>query len=182
MILMIIPPLGYLWAALSITSWRALARVDVVLARSMVSDEVQQRCPYIPAKIWVRPEPMTPEPGANMTWRILGFEITLPSRFFARQRRSASRRRRVKNIWQRSAKHMRALLDGHTLKGMFYFILWKMMFALPIWCVILLFFGLTIPFMICFLPSLLIVSRAFANWQYRWSVKWLGDRPAPIVI
>ncbi|KAK3818889.1 MAG: hypothetical protein J3Q66DRAFT_338781 [Benniella sp.] len=182
MLLMIIPPLGYLWAVLSITSWRALARVDVVLARSMVSEEIQQRYPYIPAKIWVRPEPIAPEPAANITWRILGFEITLPSRFFAHRRRSASRRRRVKNIWQRSAKHMRALLDRHTVKSMFYFTLWKMMFALPIWCVILLFFGLTIPFMICFLPSLLVVSRAFANWQYRWSVKWLGDRPAPIVI
>lgn len=175
-LLMIIPPLGYLWTVFSVTSWRALARVDLVLSRSMVSSEVQQRYPFIPAQICIAPEP-------GPTYRAFGQSFTLPCGGCCIARRSGSRRdRRVKNLWHRSARHMRAILDRHSIRGMFYFTVWKMMFALPVWCIMWLFFGLTIPFMICFLPSLLVVSRTFANWHYRWSVKWLSEKSAPIVL
>ncbi|KAG0245750.1 hypothetical protein BGX31_006224 [Mortierella sp. GBA43] len=175
-LLMIIPPVGYLFTVLAITSWRALARVDLVLSRSMVSNEIQQRHPFIAAKIFIRPER---ERGP--TWRIFGREISLPAGGFcnsARRRRG----RRVRNVWDQSAKHLRSLLDRHTIRGMFYFTVWKMMFAFPVFLVIWILFTLTIPFMVCFLPSLLIVSRAFANWQYRWAVNWLSEKAPPIVI
>ncbi|KAF9343560.1 hypothetical protein BGX26_005561 [Mortierella sp. AD094] len=143
-VLMIIPPLGYLFTVLSVTSWRALARADLALSAAMVSNTVQMRFPYIPAKVFIAPE-------------------SGPACY-------------------RGAKHMKATLDHHTISSMLYFLVWKMMFGIPIFIVMVTLFVLTVPFMVCFLPSLLMVSRTFANWQYRWAVKWLSEKPAPIVL
>ncbi|KAF9355381.1 hypothetical protein BGX26_006629 [Mortierella sp. AD094] len=178
-VLMIIPPLGYLFTVMSVTSWRALARVDLALSAAMVSNTVLTRFPYIPAKVFIAPEP---GPAWNPP-RFFGHEMPLPE--FIRQRlrnRHASRSRRPKNLWHQGAKHMKATLDRHTISSMFYFLVWKMMFGIPIFIVVVTLFSLTIPFMVCFLPSLLVVSRTFANWQYRWAVNWLSEKPAPIVL
>ncbi|KAI8602272.1 hypothetical protein EDD21DRAFT_372303 [Dissophora ornata] len=177
---MIFPPLGYLFTIFSVTSWRALARVDLVLASVLVSNKVRQRYPLFTAKVFVAPEPAS-------SWkapRVLGHEVPLPG--FAQrelQRRHTSRSRRPKNIWHRAAKHLKATLNRHSISSMFYFIVWKMMFAIPVFIVVMIMFCLTIPFMVCLLPALLIMSRAFANWQYRWAVTWLSEKKAaPMVV
>ncbi|KAF9993052.1 hypothetical protein BGZ80_008565 [Entomortierella chlamydospora] len=178
-VLMIIPPLGYLFTVMSVTSWRALARVDLVLSAFLVSDTVQARFPYIPAEIFIAPEP---GPGWKPP-RIFGYEMPLPEFIQQKMRnRHASRSRRPRNLCYRGAKHMKAILDRHTISSMFYFLIWKMMFGIIIFIVVVILFSLTVPFMICFLPSLLVVSRTFANWQYRWAVTWLSEKPAPIVL
>ncbi|KAF9094286.1 hypothetical protein BGX23_002300 [Mortierella sp. AD031] len=179
MVLMIIPPIGYAFTVFAVLSIRALARVDLVLSSLLVSDEVAQRYPYFTSKVWIAPEP-------GPAWqqpRLFGHTMPLPE--FIRRRfenRHAARQRRPKNLWHRGANHLKAMLDGHTTKGFFYFVVWKMMFAIPIFLVIVVLFSLSVPFMICFLPSLLNVSRAFANWQYRWAVTWLSGKPAPILL
>ncbi|KAF9960177.1 hypothetical protein BGZ72_007712 [Mortierella alpina] len=177
---MIVPPLGYLFTIASVTSWRAFARVDLVLSGALVSHEIRQRYPHIKAKVYI-----AAEPGPAWTApRFFGRELPLPE--FIRRRlqsRHTARGRRAKNLWHRGAKHLRATVtDRHTIRSMFYFLIWKMMYAIPIFAVVMVYFCLTIPFMICLLPSLLSVSKAFANWQYRWAVTWLSEKPAPIVL
>ncbi|KAF8958595.1 hypothetical protein BGZ46_001920 [Entomortierella lignicola] len=176
---MIFPPLGYFCTILSVTSWRALARVDLVLSAALVSDSVRSRYPYVCADIFIAPEP-------GPAWknpRIFGYEMPLPGFIERRLRnRHASRSRRPKNLWRRGAKHIRQTLDVHTISSMFYFLVWKMMFGIPVFVVMVILFTLTVPFMICFLPSLLVVSRTLANWQYRWAVNWLTEKPAPVVV
>ncbi|KAI7817473.1 hypothetical protein BC939DRAFT_465743 [Gamsiella multidivaricata] len=179
LVAMIIPPLGYVCTIFSVTSWRALARVDLALSEALVSHEMRQRYPYIPAKVYIAAEP-------GPAWkapRLFGYELPLPE-FVRRklQNRHVSRSRRPKNLWHRSAKHMRATWDRHSVASMFYFLVWKMMYAIPIFIVIIVLFSMSIPLMVCFLPSLLVVSRTFANWQYRWAVCWLSEKPAPIVV
>ncbi|KAG0310841.1 hypothetical protein BGZ99_010519 [Dissophora globulifera] len=179
-VLLIIPPLGYLFMIFSVTSWRALARVDLELSAVLVSNTVRQRYPFIPAKIYI---PCEPGPAWRPP-RFFGHELPLPNFVNRRlQSRHASRARRPKNLWHRGAKHLRASMgDRHSIRSLFYFLVWKMMFALPVAIVVLVMFSVTVPFMVCLLPTLLIMSRAFANWQYRWAVKWLSEKPAPIVL
>ncbi|KAG0213268.1 hypothetical protein BGX28_004841 [Mortierella sp. GBA30] len=177
---LIIPPLGYIVTIASVASWRALARVDLVLSAALVSDEILQRYPHIKAKVYIAAEPGP----AWTTPRLFGYELPLPE-FIRRklQSRHAARGRRAKNLWHRGAKHFGTTTrDRHTISSMFYFLVWKMMFAIPIFVVVLVYLCLTVPFMICLLPSLLAISRAFANWQYRWAVTWLSEKPAPIVL
>ncbi|KAF9547829.1 hypothetical protein EC957_007776 [Mortierella hygrophila] len=179
MILMIIPPIGYLFTVFAVFSIRALARVDIVLSALLVSDTVATKYPYFTSQVFIGPEP-------GPAWqnpRFFGYTMPLPT--FIQQRlesRHAARNRRPKNLWHRGANHMKTILDGHTTKGFFYFVVWKMMFAIPIFCVTVVLFVLNVPFMVCFLPSLLNISKAFANWQYRWAVTWLSGKPAPIVL
>ncbi|KAF9280074.1 hypothetical protein BGZ68_007516 [Mortierella alpina] len=177
---MIVPPLGYLFTIASVASWRALARVDLVLSEALVSGEIRQRYPHIKANVYI-----AAEPGPAWTApRLFGRELPLPE--FIRRRlqsRHTARGRRAKNLWHRGAKHYRATVtDRHTIRSLFYFLIWKMMYAIPIFTVVLVYFCLTIPFMICLLPSLLSMSKVFANWQYRWAVTWLSEKPAPIVL
>ncbi|KAF9438079.1 hypothetical protein BGZ76_009860 [Entomortierella beljakovae] len=178
-ILLIIPPLGYLFTIFSVTSWRALARADLVLSSCFVSHEVLARYPYIAAEIFI-----APEPGPAWTPpRFFGHELPLPEFIRQRlQRRHTSRGRRPRNLWHRGANHLKATWDHHTVSSMFYFIFWKMMFAIPAFVVVVAFFSVSFPFMICCLPSVLVMSRSFANMQYRWAVNWLSEKPTPIVI
>ncbi|KAF9921779.1 hypothetical protein FBU30_008179 [Linnemannia zychae] len=179
MVLMIIPPIGYLFAVFAIFSIRALARVDLVLSNLLISDAIAEKYPYFTCQVFIAPEP-------GPAWqqpRMFGYTMPLPDFIKRRlERRQAARNRRPKNLWHRGANHLKTILDGHTTKGFFYFVVWKMMFAIPIFVVTLVIFALNVPFMICFLPSLLNVSKTFANWQYRWAVTWLSGKPAPIVL
>ncbi|KAF9572671.1 hypothetical protein EC968_009571 [Mortierella alpina] len=161
---MIIPPLGYLVVIPVVTSWRALARVDLVVSRAMVARNVRERYRHSTAPVFVMP----PEPVSAASWNT-------PS---ARHHR---RRRQTKNLWHRGAKHLKATINNkHTVKSMFYLMFWKLFYALPIFLVIIVFSALTVPFMICLLPTLLILSRALINWQFRWAVVWLTEKPQPI--
>ncbi|KAF9125598.1 hypothetical protein BGW39_007283 [Mortierella sp. 14UC] len=179
MVLMIIPPIGYLFSVFAVFSIRALARVDLVLSALLVSDAVVAKYPYFNSQVFIAPEP-------GSAWqqpRLFGHTIPLPEFMRRRlERRQAARNRRPKNLWHRGANHLKTILDGHTTKGFFYFVAWKMMFAIPIFVVTVVLFSLNVPFMVCFLPSLLNISKAFANWQYRWAVTWLSGKPAPIVL
>ncbi|KAF9964323.1 hypothetical protein BGZ70_006629 [Mortierella alpina] len=177
---MIVPPLGYLFTIASVASWRAFARVDLVLSSALVSHEIRQRYPHTKAQVY-----LAAEPGPAWTApHLFGRELPLPE--FVRRRlqsRQTARGRRVKNLWHRGAKHLRTTVtDRHTIRSMFYFLIWKMMYAIPIFFVVVVYFCLTVPFMICLLPSLLSMSKVFANWQYRWAVTWLSEKPAPIVL
>ncbi|CAO3563943.1 unnamed protein product [Mortierella alpina] len=180
LVAMIVPPLGYLFTIASVTSWRAFARVDLVLSSALVSQEIRQRYPHTTAQVYI-----AAEPGPAWTApRLFGRELPLPD--FVRRRlqsRHTARGRRAKNLWHRGAKHLRTTVtDRHTIRSMFYFLIWKMMYAIPIFVVVVVYFCLTLPFMICLLPSLLSMSKVFANWQYRWAVTWLSEKPAPIVL
>ncbi|KAG0373557.1 hypothetical protein BGX24_011555 [Mortierella sp. AD032] len=179
MVLMIIPPIGYLFTVFAVCSIRALARVDLVLSSVLVSDAIVAKYPYFTSQVFVAPEP-------GPAWqqpRLFGYTMPLPDFLRRRlERRQASRNRRPKNLWHRGANHLKTLLDAHTTKGFFYFVVWKMMFAIPIFVLTVVFFVLNVPFMVCFLPSLLNISKAFANWQYRWAVTWLSGKPAPIIL
>ncbi|KAF9959752.1 hypothetical protein BGZ72_008891 [Mortierella alpina] len=157
---MIIPPLGYLIVIPVVTSWRALARVDLVVSRALVARSVRERYPHLTAPVFVMP----PE---SASWNTHS----------TRHRR----RRQTKNLWHRGAKHLKATINNkHTVKSMFYLMIWKLFYALPIFLVIIIFSALTVPFMICLLPTLLILSRALINWQFRWAVVWLTEKPQPI--
>ncbi|KAF8940755.1 hypothetical protein BGZ47_007617 [Haplosporangium gracile] len=179
MVLMIIPPIGYLFTVFAVSSIRALARVDLVLSALLIPGTVVAKYPYFTSQVFIGLEP-------GPAWqhpRLFGYTVPLPTFIQRRlESRHAARNRRPKNIWNRGANHFRAMLDGHTTKGFFYFVVWKMMFAIPIFCVTVVLFALNVPFMVCFLPSLLNISKAFANWQYRWAVTWLSGKPAPIVL
>ncbi|KAF9927783.1 hypothetical protein BGZ67_007339, partial [Mortierella alpina] len=147
---MIIPPLGYLIVIPVVTSWRALARVDLVVSRTLVARNVRERYQHSTAPVFVMP----PEP-VSASWN----NNTHSTRH---------RRRQTKNLWHRGAKHLKATINNkHTVKSMFYLMIWKLFYALPIFLVILVFSVLTVPFMICLLPTLLILSRALINWQFR---------------
>ncbi|KAG0054041.1 hypothetical protein BGZ83_012030 [Gryganskiella cystojenkinii] len=177
---MIIPPLGYFFIIFSVTSWRALARVDLVMSEAFVSNEVRQRYPYFTSSVYIEAEP-------GPAWsapRLFGRELPLPEFIRSRlQDRHARRGRRPRNLWHRGVRHLKATVNNrHSIRAMFYFLTWKLMFALPVFIVVVCLFSFSLPFMFCFLPSLLAVSRTFANWQYRWSVTWLSEKPAPIVV
>ncbi|KAG0266919.1 hypothetical protein BG011_000058 [Mortierella polycephala] len=153
---LIIPPLGYVVSIATVTSWRALARVDLVMSRAMVSRSVRQRYPHETYNVFVTSESMTSP---------------------------HYRRRRPKNMWHRGSKHLKSTVNNkHTVKSMFYFLVWKLFYALPIFIVVIVFAVLTVPFMFCLLPTLLILSRALINWQFRWAVVWLTEKPQAIAL
>ncbi|KAF9186183.1 hypothetical protein BGZ51_002192 [Haplosporangium sp. Z 767] len=154
---LIIPPIGYIVTVMTVTSWRALARVDLIMSRAMVSRSVRQRYPHETYSVFVK----TPESTTGPRYR----------------------RRRPRNMWDRGSKHLKATVNNkHTVKSMFYFLVWKLFYALPIFVVVIVFASLTVPFMFCLLPTLLILSRALINWQFRWAVVWLTEKPQPIAL
>ncbi|KAF9902896.1 hypothetical protein BX616_001776 [Lobosporangium transversale] len=186
--LMIIPPLGYPFVIFSATSWRALARVDLALSAALVSNKVRQKYPNVPARIFIASEP-DPRPPSWKPPSLFGIQIPLPQFILQRlERRHTSRhwgslrRQRYKNMWDRGAKHLKATMDRHTYRSMVYFMFWKLMLASMLTCFIWLLFLMTLPMLMCLMPTLLVVSRKFANWQYRWAVYWLSEKPAPIVV
>ncbi|GJJ70170.1 hypothetical protein EMPS_02519 [Entomortierella parvispora] len=177
---MMFPPLGYFFTIFAITSWRALARVDLVMSAALVSDEVRQRSPFFTSSVYI---PCEPGPAWTPP-RLFGREMPLPEFIRTRlQRRHAARGRRPRNLVHRAVRHLKANISNrHSVRSMFYFLFWKLLLAIPVFIVVVLFFSLSLPFMFCFLASLLAVSRGFAVWQYKWAVTWLSEKPAPIVV
>ncbi|KAF8980243.1 hypothetical protein BGZ46_004463 [Entomortierella lignicola] len=160
-ITMIVPPIGYLFLIATITSWRALARVDLVISKSLVSWQVSEKYPHAQARIFV----------------------ALPESSQSLQSTRRSRSRRSKNLWQRGSEHLKATLcNKHTFGSMSYFLIWKFIFALVLFPIILLFIVVAIPFMVCLLPSLLAFARMLINWQFRWAVFWLAEKKQPIAL
>ncbi|KAF9114506.1 hypothetical protein BGX27_010656 [Mortierella sp. AM989] len=157
---MIVPPIGYLFLVTTITSWRALARADLVVSRSLVEWNVRERYPHTQARIFI---PVPPSQGPQGSRR--------------------SRSRRSKNMWHRGSEHLKATVGNkHSISTMFYFLIWKFIFALVVFPFILVSTVLTVPFMICLLPTLLIVSRKLINGQFRWAVLWLTEKSQPIAL
>ncbi|KAF9167458.1 hypothetical protein DFQ26_004594 [Actinomortierella ambigua] len=177
---LIFPPIGYLLIIPSVTSWRALARVDLEMSALLVSDEVRRRYGAHRVK---HPVFIAPEPVSSSPWHmnIFGVHVSLPTSLHAwRQRRT---QRRARSMWKRGVKHLKETInDKHTTKSFFYFVVGKFMIALFIFVVIVVFFSLSIPFMLCLLPSLLKLSTTFANMQYRWALTWLTEKSNPVVL
>ncbi|KAG0234311.1 hypothetical protein BGW42_006703 [Actinomortierella wolfii] len=177
---LIFPPLGYLLIIPSVTSWRALARADLEMSALLVSDDVRHKYGDHRVKhpVYIPMDPVNYSPW-NLV--VFGHRIPIPSAFSTwRQRRS---QRRARGLWKRSVKHLKdTIKDNHTTRSFFYFLIGKFMIALLIFVVIIFFLSLSIPFMLCLLPSLLKLSTKFANMQYRWALTWLTDKSEPIVV
>ncbi|KAF9425783.1 hypothetical protein BGZ94_007231 [Podila epigama] len=172
---LIFPPFGYICVIFGVTSWRALARVDLAICRAFVSKAVLEKYPcsldHIP--IYIEAEPAAP-------WkhpRIFGYLLPLPHFIQSRMERNhRERQRRVKNIWARGVHHLTTTVkDLHTIRSMIYFVVFKLLLALSMFVVVVTLTCLTAPFTLCLLPSLLAVCQEFAIWQYRYAVVWLGD-------
>ncbi|KAF9301071.1 hypothetical protein BGZ74_007189 [Mortierella antarctica] len=177
---LIFPPVGYFLMIFAVTSWRALARADLALSRYLVSDEIAARYPCIYAPVYIPREPSPPWTHPTL----FGRKIPLPE--FMRRKlesRHRHRSRRPKNLWARSVSHLKETVNNaHTVKSMFYFMTWKLLLALPVFVVVVVLTCFTAPFMLCLLPTLLAVCQEFANWQYRWAVAWLSEKPSPIIL
>ncbi|KAF9914288.1 hypothetical protein BX616_008601 [Lobosporangium transversale] len=184
----IVPPIGYLFVIAAVTSWRALARIDIIISRALVSWHVREKYPFKLVKVFVSvPSTASPSsssssrtvtPSNTSTWSnpaVIGVAATGgPNR---------SRPRRSRNLWHKGAEHFRATLaNKHTVNTVLYFIIFKMMFALASFIFILVLAVLAIPFMVCLLPSVLIVSRKLANGQFRWAIFWLAEKGQPIAL
>ncbi|KAF9300855.1 hypothetical protein BGZ74_007429 [Mortierella antarctica] len=172
---MVVPPVGYFFAMATITSWRALARVDLAMATHLVTRQVRSKHPHKIEKVFVSvPDSVSSSPAHSSSPSSDSTNGTTT------HRRSRIRR---SNLWSKGSLHLNAAIKNkHTLKAMSYFMIWKMVFALPIFIVTVAFAGLTIPFMVCLLPSLLIVNRAFMGWQFRWAIVWLAEKQQPIIL
>ncbi|KAG0367558.1 hypothetical protein BC939DRAFT_52791 [Gamsiella multidivaricata] len=159
---MIIPPIGYLCMVATVTSWRALARVDLVVSRSLVDYKALEKYTHRTAKVFVGlPKPIF-ESGTAIARR---------------------RQQRYRNLWDRGAAHLWATVsDQHTISVLFYFLLWKFMFALAVFVLVVTLGSLAVPFLICLLPTLLLVSRMMILWQFRWAVFWLAEKTQPIAL
>ncbi|KAG9067285.1 hypothetical protein KI688_012068 [Linnemannia hyalina] len=197
---MIFPPVGYFVVIATVTSWRALGRLDLVLARAMVPKDVRDRHPYQTFDIFVTPgseecehhgihasasssshttDP-TPAaaPGGAPPTSSSSSETYTTAEGEVRQRR-----RKPRNVFDKSATHLGASFSNkHTLKTLSYLLIWKLVLAVPIFCVVVVFACLTIPLIFCLLPSLLIICRAFVHWQFRWAIMWLAERHKPIAL
>ncbi|KAG0026070.1 hypothetical protein BGZ82_009647, partial [Podila clonocystis] len=172
---MVVPPVGYFFAMATITSWRALARVDLAMATHLVTPQVRSKHPHKIEKVFVPvPDSVSSPPAHSSSTSSDSTNGTTT------HRRSRIRR---SNMWSKGSLHLNAAIKNkHTLKAMSYFMIWKMIFALPIFIVTVAFAGLTVPFLVCLLPSLLIVNRAFMGWQFRWSIVWLAEKKQPIIL
>ncbi|KAF9437332.1 hypothetical protein BGZ76_001157 [Entomortierella beljakovae] len=193
-ICMIFPPVGYVVMITSITSWRALARVDLVISRSLVAWQFREKHPYTQSKIFVRmpnhthPIPDTQTVGSTHeapgTPEIPGNHGDHDSPAIPSSPHSSHRSRiRRSNLWQRLSEHLKlAAFNKHTLSTLSYFLIWKFIFALAVFPIIVVFFIIAIPFMVCLLPTLLLVCRKFINGQFRWSIFWLAKKSQPIAL
>ncbi|KAF9320485.1 hypothetical protein BG003_005871 [Podila horticola] len=171
---MVVPPVGYFFAIATITSWRALARVDLAMATHLVTPHVRTKHPHKIEKVFV------PVPDSASSSPVHSSSSSDSTNGTETRRRS---RIRNSNLWSKGSLHLNAAVKNkHTLKAMSYFMIWKMVFALPVFIVTVAFTGLTIPFMACLLPSLLIVNRAFMGWQFRWAIVWLAEKQQPIIL
>ncbi|KAF9153082.1 hypothetical protein BG015_004098 [Linnemannia schmuckeri] len=192
---MIFPPVGYFVVIATVTSWRALGRLDLVLSRALVPKDVRERHPYLTFDIFVTPgseecahhgihssTSSTSPPPTNAT----GAPPTSSSAsetYTTAEGEVRQRRRKPRNVFDKSATHLSASFSNkHTLKTLSYLLIWKLVLAVPIFCIVVVFACLTLPLIFCLLPSLLIICRAFVHWQFRWAIIWLAERHKPIAL
>ncbi|GJJ71352.1 hypothetical protein EMPS_03702 [Entomortierella parvispora] len=169
LITMIVPPVGYVFVVAAVTSWRALARADLEISKMLVPHSVRNKHPYRTASVFVSLHSDT--------------EATSPPGSSGSGGRHSPPRRRSKNVWDKGSNHLgETIRSGHTLKSLSYFLIWKVLFAIPVFCILVVFGALTIPFMFCLLPTLLHISRTFARWQFRWAIVWVTEKPVPIAL
>ncbi|KAG0292136.1 hypothetical protein BGZ96_004479 [Linnemannia gamsii] len=192
---MIFPPVGYFIVIATVTSWRALGRLDLALSRALVPKDVRERHPYLTFDIFVTPgseecahhgihasthsSSTTPPPAtAN------GASTSAPSsETYTTAEGEVRQRRKSRNVFDKSATHLSASFSNkHTLKTLSYLLIWKLVMAVPIFCIVVVFACLTLPLIFCLLPSLLIICRAFVHWQFRWAIMWLAERHKPIAL
>ncbi|KAG0048508.1 hypothetical protein BGZ83_006547 [Gryganskiella cystojenkinii] len=185
LVTMIIPPIGYLFVVATVTSWRALARVDLEISKLMVSRADQEKHPYRTASVFLSfssSSSSSPLHSHSHT-HSNGSITTTTETIINGQRVLVAPRRRHKNLWDKSAAHLKDTLSNrYSLKSLSYFLIWKVLFAIPVFAFVIVFAVLTIPFMFCLLPSLLHICRVFARWQFRWAILWVAEKPAPIAL
>ncbi|KAF9296761.1 hypothetical protein BGZ88_011934 [Linnemannia elongata] len=197
---MIFPPIGYFVVIATVTSWRALGRLDLFLSRALVPKDVRDRHPYQTFDIFVTPgseecahhgihastsssshttdpSPAPASSGAPPT------SSSSSETYTTAEGEVRQRRRKARNVFDKSATHLSASFSNkHTLKTLSYLLIWKLVLAVPIFCVVVVFALLTLPLIFCLLPSLLIICRAFVHWQFRWAIMWLAERHKPIAL
>jgi hypothetical protein len=192
---MIFPPVGYFIVIATVTSWRALGRLDLILSRALVPKDVRERHPYLTFDIFVTPgseecahhgiHASTHSSSAAPPATANGPSTSASSSetYTTAEGEVRQRRRKPRNVFDKSATHLSASFSNkHTLKTLSYLLIWKLVLAVPIFCVVVVFACLTLPLIFCLLPSLLIICRAFVHWQFRWAIMWLAERHKPIAL
>lgn len=161
---MIVPPIGYLVVVGTVTSWRALAKMDLLMARSLVSQATIDDNPYEPPVVFVSTD------AQPTVWN--------GGHPHARGQQQQQQQDRMCG-----ARHAK-LVAGTRLTPMMlvYFILCKFAFALMAFIAVLVLGVVTVPLIICLLPLLLRLSQRVIEWQFQWAVLWLGERPRPIAL
>ncbi|KAG0071130.1 hypothetical protein BGZ90_012383 [Linnemannia elongata] len=178
----------------------ALGRLDLFLSRALVPKDVRDRHPYQTFDIFVTPgseecahhgihastsssshttdpSPAAASGGAPPT------SSSSSETYTTAEGEVRQRRRKARNVFDKSATHLSASFSNkHTLKTLSYLLIWKLVLAVPIFCVVVVFALLTLPLIFCLLPSLLIICRAFVHWQFRWAIMWLAERHKPIAL
>ncbi|KAF9907974.1 hypothetical protein EC991_010322 [Linnemannia zychae] len=183
---MIFPPVGYFVVIAAVTSWRALGRLDLVLLRALVPKDVRERHPYLTFDIFVKPG--TEECAHHGIHAAPSSSSSAPSSsgddtYTTAEGEVRQRRKKPRNVFDKSASHLSASFSNrHTLKTLSYLMIWKLVLAVPVFVVVAAFALLTIPLIFCMLPSMLIISRAFVHWQFRWAVMWLAEKSKPIAL
>ncbi|KAK3833794.1 MAG: hypothetical protein JOS17DRAFT_773408 [Linnemannia elongata] len=197
---MIFPPVGYFVVIATVTSWRALGRLDLVLSRALVPKDVRDRHPYQTFDIFVTPgseecahhgihasassssHTTDPSPAAA-SGGVPPTSSSSSETYTTAEGEVRQRRRKPRNVFDKSATHLSASFSNkHTLKTLSYLLIWKLVLAVPIFCIVVVFACLTLPLIFCLLPSLLIICRAFVHWQFRWAIMWLAERHKPIAL
>ncbi|KAF9927567.1 hypothetical protein FBU30_003074 [Linnemannia zychae] len=184
---MIFPPIGYFVVIATVTSWRALGRLDLLLSRSLVSKDVRDRHPYLTFDIFVKPGSEECEHhgihAASSPSHSSDNNNSNNDTYTTAEGEVRQRRRKPRNVFDKSATHLSASFSNkHTLKTLSYLLIWKLVLAVPVFVVVVVFGILTIPLIFCLLPSLLIISRTFMHWQFRWAILWLAERHKPIAL
>ncbi|KAF9122514.1 hypothetical protein BGW39_009697 [Mortierella sp. 14UC] len=182
---MIFPPVGYFVVIAAVTSWRALGRLDLVLLRALVPKDVRERHPYLTFDIFVKPGT---EECAHHGIRAASSsapeaQASSEDTYTTAEGEIRQRRKKPRNVFDKSASHLSASFSNkHTLKTLSYLMIWKLVLAVPVFVFVAVFALLTIPLIFCMLPSMLIISRAFVHWQFRWAVMWLAEKSRPIAL
>jgi len=155
---MIVPPIGYVATVAVITTWRALAKFDLFMARQLVGPRVVEENLYEPPSVF----------------------ITLSDDAAAGGGGASRRRTRDRDCGARHASV--AWNNPLTVKILFYFLLGKFLFGLVMFVGVLVLGVFTIPLLICLLPLLLRVGRKVMVWQFQWAIFWLAKKAQPIAL
>ncbi|KAK3842333.1 MAG: hypothetical protein J3R72DRAFT_490742 [Linnemannia gamsii] len=183
---MIFPPVGYFVVIATVTSWRALGRLDLFLSRALVPKDVRERHPYLTFDIFVKPG--TEECAHHGIHASASSSSTTPpasseETYTTAEGEVRQRRKKPRNVFDKSASHLSASFSNkHTLKTLSYLMIWKLVLAVPAFVIVAVVALLTIPLIFCLLPSMLIISRFVVHLQFRWAVMWLAEKSKPIAL